>query len=425
MHLHGGNIGMNSEGVGKGSTFYIELPSYHKSNDDILNGIYESVMDHSKIFSSKNSVKRSLSMSSMSRGGSFSQSHVSKAFDNSLSDSRNVGESPVRGTLEKVGSFFSKGSPVRRLDLSQELAEYQKKPIMQSEEISGRSNAQTTQVMSDRPDYCNDVEQGLNTRSKMKEGVESSDAQAMTDYFRNIFSSAGIGRESHYRNKVVPCVAPSQSAITRTGDLYSDIVNTLPSNADTDISHPPFSDTVVVIGESRVEISNNKIAPFAVTQPPISGSNKQSMKSNNKRRMSFNGVVAKSYRILVVDDSVPNRKMLARLLSRENHLVTEASDGCEAVDIIRESVHGGNSAFDLILMDYYMPVMTGPEAIEVIRKLGFTNTILGVSGVMDDDVNRFIEAGASLVLCKPISLAGMWKALRGTNFFDNDSRQDQ
>jgi hypothetical protein len=46
--------------------------------------------------------------------------------------------------------------------------------------------------------------------------------------------------------------------------------------------------------------------------------------------------------------------------------------------------------------------------------------ILGVSGVMDDDVHHFIDSGANLVLCKPISLAGLWKALRGTDFFNSE-----
>ena len=66
-----------------------------------------------------------------------------------------------------------------------------------------------------------------------------------------------------------------------------------------------------------------------------------------------------------------------------------------------------------------MPHMTGPEAIQAIRKLGYTGMILGVSGVIDDDANQFIEAGANLVLCKPLTLSALWKALRGTNFFDD------
>ncbi len=42
---------MTSEGKGKGSTFYIELPSYvTTAKDDVLAGLYDSVLDHGRIF---------------------------------------------------------------------------------------------------------------------------------------------------------------------------------------------------------------------------------------------------------------------------------------------------------------------------------------------------------------------------------------
>jgi CheY-like chemotaxis protein len=129
------------------------------------------------------------------------------------------------------------------------------------------------------------------------------------------------------------------------------------------------------------------------------------------------------WRVLVVDDAAPNRKMLGRLLEREQHHVVEVENGAVAVDAVQKSLSTQSqaseaitSSFDLILMDYYMPVMNGPEAVKKIRQLGFTGVIVGVTGVMDDDINTFVDAGADLVLLKPISLDALWKALRSNKF---------
>jgi len=53
-----------------------------------------------------------------------------------------------------------------------------------------------------------------------------------------------------------------------------------------------------------------------------------------------------------------------------------------------------------IMIDSNMPVMNGPDAIVEIRKLGYDFPIFGVTG--DDDVERFIRAGADGVLLKPV-----------------------
>ncbi len=115
--------------------------------------------------------------------------------------------------------------------------------------------------------------------------------------------------------------------------------------------------------------------------------------------------------------------MLQRLLTREHHNVTEACDGDDAVECVYLAMQAKSEKprYDLILMDFYMNHMNGPEAIKAIRQMGYQGMIVGVTGVMDDDVDLFLDAGANIVLCKPVSLAALWKALRGTNFFDGES----
>jgi signal transduction histidine kinase/CheY-like chemotaxis protein len=120
--------------------------------------------------------------------------------------------------------------------------------------------------------------------------------------------------------------------------------------------------------------------------------------------------------ILVVEDVPSSQKMLVRLLQRAGHTCEVAWNGREAVDLVKASmkthdnfdVEEGNVAqtFDTILMDFEMPLMNGPDATEEIRKLGFQNLIVGVTGnVLDEDVKHFVSKGADTVLGKPVGMA--------------------
>lgn len=66
-------------------------------------------------------------------------------------------------------------------------------------------------------------------------------------------------------------------------------------------------------------------------------------------------------RVLIVDDNENNRKILKRMLERKNIEVTECDSGLKALLLIMNK-----SKFDVIIMDYHMPIMDG---IETIRKM--------------------------------------------------------
>ena len=59
--------------------------------------------------------------------------------------------------------------------------------------------------------------------------------------------------------------------------------------------------------------------------------------------------------VLVVDDSIPNRKLCIRLLERNGHTCDGAGDGKEALEMVRKSLQQGEEAgrpYDSILLDY-------------------------------------------------------------------------
>ncbi len=69
------------------------------------------------------------------------------------------------------------------------------------------------------------------------------------------------------------------------------------------------------------------------------------------------------YTILLADDNLDYLQVTKRLLEREGHAVVVASSGAEALATLKQ---GGK--IDLLLLDYYMPGMTGEEVVTELRK---------------------------------------------------------
>jgi two-component system cell cycle response regulator len=68
------------------------------------------------------------------------------------------------------------------------------------------------------------------------------------------------------------------------------------------------------------------------------------------------------YTLLLTDDNLDYLQVTGRLLEREGHTVLTASSGAEALEILR------TTKVDLLLLDYYMPGMTGEEVVTELRK---------------------------------------------------------
>ena len=113
----------------------------------------------------------------------------------------------------------------------------------------------------------------------------------------------------------------------------------------------------------------------------------------------------RKYHILVVDDSLLNRKMLGKILKAAGHTFDEAVEGESALNLITAQHLSGNVAYDVVLMDFVMPVMDGPTATKALRQAGVRVPIIGVTGNgMQYDVDWFLECGATAVLLKPFDI---------------------
>lgn len=70
-------------------------------------------------------------------------------------------------------------------------------------------------------------------------------------------------------------------------------------------------------------------------------------------------------KLLFVDNSRTIRTGMSMVLSQRGHTVHAVSTGQEAIENLKTNA----AAFDLVIMDLYMPLMNGHEAAKIIREL--------------------------------------------------------
>ncbi|MCY4177507.1 MAG: SpoIIE family protein phosphatase [Endozoicomonadaceae bacterium] len=105
--------------------------------------------------------------------------------------------------------------------------------------------------------------------------------------------------------------------------------------------------------------------------------------------------------VLVVDDAKDQQMILSCVLKKQGHTVHIAGDGKQALKLLNS-----NSAIQLVISDWMMPEMDGPELCTHIRKQNFSRYIyfLMLTGKIEDDaVIRGMEVGADDFLRKPVN----------------------
>lgn len=106
-----------------------------------------------------------------------------------------------------------------------------------------------------------------------------------------------------------------------------------------------------------------------------------------------------SKKILIIEDSEINRRLMRDVLLYHGFDVFEASDGKEGIELAM------SKRPDIILLDMQMPVMDGFEVLRVIRNnpdLKDIKIIAVTSFAMVGDKERILGAGADDYIPKPI-----------------------
>lgn len=115
--------------------------------------------------------------------------------------------------------------------------------------------------------------------------------------------------------------------------------------------------------------------------------------------------------VLVVDDEAPVRAIATNMLGFLGYRVIEAGDGQQALDILLQ----GNEKIDAVLLDIYMPKLSGRDTFKELRAVGNCVPVVVCSGfVIDPDEFMILSQGHPApvdIMLKPYSLDGLSKAL--------------
>jgi len=115
--------------------------------------------------------------------------------------------------------------------------------------------------------------------------------------------------------------------------------------------------------------------------------------------------------ILVADDEIQIRELLKEILSMQGHAIDTAGDGREALQKIQAA------AYELVIMDRNMPMMTGIEAITVIRanpKFKSLKILMFTSASITREIDEAFQAGADDYLLKPLNLKAIIDKVQAT-----------
>jgi len=105
-------------------------------------------------------------------------------------------------------------------------------------------------------------------------------------------------------------------------------------------------------------------------------------------------------KILIVDDSVSMRNMVATTLTSAGHTVIDAADGQDGLNKAK------TATFDAVVTDLNMPVMNGIDLVRNLRKLinyKYTPILLLTTEASIEKKMEGKEAGATGWLVKPFN----------------------
>ena len=108
----------------------------------------------------------------------------------------------------------------------------------------------------------------------------------------------------------------------------------------------------------------------------------------------------KGIRVLVVDDEKDFLFTMVYWLKSKGYSVLTANSGAEALEIIKKE------QIDIIFLDMYMPMMSGPETLKNLRQLNKDVPVIIITAYANDEkVAEAEQYGVSGLFCKQRELS--------------------
>ena len=258
--------------------------------------------------------------------------------------------------------------------------------IAATSEGLGKGTCFTIEVpLSSPPSDCDTLEPDVQSRESLPVGHRKS----------NKFMSLSW----HLLSRVTPCVEPSHFPLNWRFAFGCNRVADTTKICELNRQSDPNSDLAQIFPTSFATSERRSDS----TSHQKTGHVNDKKSSSENIDLTFTNSRKKS--ILIVDDVPMNRKMLKRLLINRFDECMEAENGQQAVDMVKEALELGIQ-YEVVAIDYQMPVMDGVTATTAMRKIGYTGRIIGITGnAMQEDLNSFMASGADIVLTKPLSVA--------------------
>lgn len=112
-------------------------------------------------------------------------------------------------------------------------------------------------------------------------------------------------------------------------------------------------------------------------------------------------------KILVVEDEKALSDVVIDYLSAQNYNVDHVADGKEAMERLKFY------SYDLVVMDWQLPHMEGPDIVKSFRAGGGTTPVLMLTGKREvDDKEIGLDAGADDYLTKPFHMKELGARIR-------------
>ena len=129
--------------------------------------------------------------------------------------------------------------------------------------------------------------------------------------------------------------------------------------------------------------------------------------------------LARKLKVLVAEDHPINLKYMNILLDKMGHEATFCENGQEALELL------ARQSFDVVLLDYHMPVLDGLATTEAIRALSGPTAdikvILVTADVVNDTRKRALEVGVSEFTSKPLQADDLRRALSRCGLLEETS----
>jgi CheY-like chemotaxis protein len=118
-------------------------------------------------------------------------------------------------------------------------------------------------------------------------------------------------------------------------------------------------------------------------------------------------------RILLADDDVVLRSLVAAALREDGYEVVESEDGGRLLVQIAGAYAGlGREIIcDMIVSDIRMPVCSGIQILEGLRKAHWTTPVILITGFGNEATRRHAESLRAIVLDKPFDLDDLRTAM--------------